>query len=134
MSDRIQVVVIEREPVYRKGLIAVLGSATDINVAGSVETVEEAYQLADEIQPAVAVVGTTLTDAPGLELAAELRRRYPAVAIIVIAAHESDDELFAAIRAGASAYSGRDMSRLGCSISSGTIPLPKTPSPVCSRH
>ena len=58
----------------------------------------------------MALVGTTLSDAPGLTFAAEMRRRSPAVAVIVLAAHESDDELFSAIRAGASAYSGRDIS------------------------
>lgn len=110
MSQVIRVIVIEREPLYRRGLVAVLGSVSDFDVAGSVDTVEEAYRLADETQPDVALVGTTLTEAPGLMLAAELRRRYPAVAVIVIAANESDDELFAAIRASASAYSGRDMS------------------------
>lgn len=110
MSQVIRVIVIEREPLYRRGLVAVLGSASDLDVSGSVDTLEDAYRLADETQPDVALVGTTLTEAPGLELAAELRRRHPAVAVIVIAANESDDELFAAIRAGASAYSGRDIS------------------------
>ena len=38
-----------------------------------------------------------------------MRRRYPALATIVVAANESDDELFAAIRAGASAYCGKDI-------------------------
>lgn len=110
MNDLIRVMVIEREPVYRKGLVAVLESATGISVVGSADTIEEAYRLTDETQPGVAVVGTTVTEAPGLELAAELRRRHPAIAIVVVAAHESDDELFGAIRAGASAYTGRAVS------------------------
>jgi DNA-binding NarL/FixJ family response regulator len=110
MTELIRVIVIEREPLYRRGLVAVLGSDAGFEVAGSVDTVEDAYRLADETQPDVALVGTTLTEAPGLELAAELRRRHPAVAVIVVAANESDDDLFAAIRAGASAYSGRDIS------------------------
>jgi len=106
----IQVVVIEREPIYRKGLVAVLVSATDIDVVGSADTVDEAHRLTDESQPNVAVVGTTVTEPSGLELATELRRRHPAIAIVVIAADESDDELFGAIRAGASAYTGRAVS------------------------
>ncbi len=110
MSQPIRVIVIEREALYRRGLVAVLSAAEDFDVVGSVETVEDAYRLADESSPDVALVGTTLVDAPGLTLAAEMRRRYPAVATVVIAANESDDELFTAIRAGASAYCGRDIS------------------------
>lgn len=110
MNELIRVIVIEREPLYRRGLVAVLGLTSDLEVVGSVDRVEDAYRLVGEADPDVALVGTTLTGVPGLELAANLRRRHPAVAVIVIAANESDDELFAAIRAGASAYSGRDIS------------------------
>lgn len=110
MSDVIRVIVVEREPLFRRGLVSVLESIVGLEVAGSADTVESAYQLADDASPVVALVGTTLTDAPGLTFAAEMRRRYPAIATVVIAAHESDDELFSAIRAGASAYSGRDIS------------------------
>jgi DNA-binding NarL/FixJ family response regulator len=51
-----------------------------------------------------------MTDPPGVGTAAEIRRLNPAIAVIVITANESDDELFAAIRAGAFAYLGRDVS------------------------
>lgn len=110
MSQVIRVIIIEREAVYRRGLVATLESVKDFEVTGSVDTVDGAYRLADETLPDVALVGTTLADAPGLTLAAEMRRRYPAVSTIVIAAAESDDELFTAIRAGAAAYCGRDVS------------------------
>ncbi|MBA2247945.1 MAG: response regulator transcription factor [Chloroflexia bacterium] len=109
MSEQIRVIVIEQEALYRRGLVAVLESTPGLDVAGTADTAEDAYRLADTAEPDVALVGTTVTDSPGIELAAELRRRHPAIAIVVIAASESDDELFAAIRAGASAYSGRDV-------------------------
>ena len=110
MADTIRVIVVEREPLFRHGLVSVLESIEGIEVAGSADSVGATYRLADEASPVVALIGTTLTEAPGLSFAAEMRRRYPAIATIVIAAHESDDELFSAIRAGAAAYSGRDIS------------------------
>jgi DNA-binding NarL/FixJ family response regulator len=109
MSQTIRVVAVEREPVYRRGLVSVLNVPEDLEVVGSAETAEAAYTLLDETSPDVVLVGTTLADAPGLTLATELRRRYPAAATIVMAAQENDDELFAAIRAGAAAYCGRDV-------------------------
>src|SRR5680860_774289 len=110
MSDLIRVIVVEREPLFRHGLVSVLESIDGFDVAGSAGTAEAGYQLADETSPAVALVGTTFVEAPGLAFAAEMRRKFPAIATIVIAANESDDELFSAIRAGAAAYSGRDIS------------------------
>jgi DNA-binding NarL/FixJ family response regulator len=110
MADVIRVVVIEREPLYRHGLVAVLEAMEGIEVAGSADTTDAGYKLAEDLSPMVALVGTTMPDAPGMEFAAEMRRRYPAIATIVMASSESDDELFSAIRAGAAAYSGRDIS------------------------
>lgn len=110
MPDVIRVIVVEREPLYRRGLVAVLDSFDGVEVVGSADTVDSGYRLAAESTPAVALVGTNLTDSPGIAFAGELRRRYPSISTIVIAAHESDDELFAAIRAGAAAYTGRALS------------------------
>jgi DNA-binding NarL/FixJ family response regulator len=110
MSQKIRILIAEREALYRRGIEASLRTDDRFEVVAAVETVDEAYRLADETSPDVALLGTTLTDAPGLALSREMRRRYPAVAVIVIAAVENDDELFGAIRAGAAAYCGRDIS------------------------
>lgn len=110
MTRPIRVIVIERETVYRRGLGAVLSTLNDFEVIGFADTVDAAYGLTGRTLPDVAFVSTTLADAPGLTLVTELRRRFPTVATIVIAASESDDELFRVIRAGAFAYCGRDIS------------------------
>jgi DNA-binding NarL/FixJ family response regulator len=110
MSQKIRILIAEREALYRRGIEASLRTVDTFEVVATVETTEEAYRLADETSPDVALLGTTLTDAPGLALSREMRRRYPAIAVIVIAAVENDDELFGAIRAGAAAYCGRDIS------------------------
>jgi DNA-binding NarL/FixJ family response regulator len=110
MSQKIRILIAEREALYRRGIEASLRTVDAFEVVATVENVEDAYRMADEMSPDVALVGTTLVDAPGLALSREMRRRHPAVAVIVVAAVESDDELFGAIRAGAAAYCGRDIS------------------------
>src|SRR4051812_45611906 len=107
MSDTIRVLIIEREPLFRRGLAGCLATDVSLELVGSVGTADEGYNLADELVPDVTLVGTTLNDGSGLAAATEFRRRYPSIAVIVVAAQESDDELFAAIRAGASAYCGQ---------------------------
>jgi len=109
MSDVIRVLIVGHEPLFRRGLAAVLEAEPLTEVSGTASTAEEGYRLTDELLPDVILVGTTLADAPGLAAATEMRRRFPAIATIVVAAQETDDELFAAIRAGASAYCGQDI-------------------------
>jgi DNA-binding NarL/FixJ family response regulator len=105
----IRVLIVERESLFRRGLASCLTLDPDLVLVGSAGTADEGYRLADETGPDVALVGTTFQEAPGLGVAAEMRRRHPALATIVVAANESDDELFGAIRAGASAYTGKDV-------------------------
>lgn len=109
MSDTVRVLIIENEPLYRRGLVGCLSMDDGIDLVGSAAAVEDGYKLADEKSPDVVIVGTTMPGAPGLTLATEMRRRFPALATVVVAATESDDELFSAIRAGASAYCGKDV-------------------------
>src|SRR5690606_17753951 len=95
--------------LFRRGLLGCLATDPSLVVIGNTATAEEGFKLADETSPDVVLIGTTLAQAPGLAAATEMRRRFPALATIVVAAQESDDELFGAIRAGASAYCGKDV-------------------------
>ncbi len=109
MSNSVRVQIVEREQLFRRGLAGCLATDGELEVVSQAATAEEGYRLADEQMPDVLLVGTTLPDAPGLTGAQEFRRRFPSIAVIVVAAVETDDELFAAIRAGASAYCGQDI-------------------------
>lgn len=109
MDQSCRILVVEREALYRRGLVSSLSTVKEFTVVGDASDAATAYHIADQESPDVALLGTTLPDAPGLQLANEVRRRYPAVATIVLSANENDDELFAAIRSGASAYCGRDI-------------------------
>ncbi len=109
MTNSVRLQIVEREQLFRRGLAGCLATDGDLEVVSQADTAEEGYRLADEQMPDVLLVGTTLPDAPGLTGAQEFRRRFPSIAVIVVAAQETDDELFAAIRAGASAYCGQDI-------------------------
>jgi len=107
--DTIRVLIVEPEPLLRRGLAGALAASDCMQVVGSVGTAAEGYRLADDVTPDVTLVGTTLIDATGLACAKEMRRRFPSLAVVVMSSHESDDELFHAIMAGAAAYCGKDI-------------------------
>ena len=109
MNGEIEVLIVEREAFFRRGLVACLDADPEISVVGSVGTAADGYRQADDLTPNVALVGTTLPDAPGLEAATEMRRRFPAMATVVVTDAENDEEFFAAIRAGAAVYVGKDV-------------------------
>ncbi len=109
MSYTIRVLIVEREPLFRRGLASCLGKESGFVVVGSAATAEAGYLLAQEHRPKVVLVGTTLPDDRGLGPTRAFRRDFPSIGIVVVTYRESDDELLVAFRAGASAYCGQDI-------------------------
>jgi DNA-binding NarL/FixJ family response regulator len=97
--DPIQVLIADAQPVVRAGFTAMLEGERDIGVAGVAGDADEAVALAAELLPTVALVDL---DLPGGGLDAARRIRDSAdVEVMVLAAHDSDEDLFAALLAGA---------------------------------
>ena len=109
MSDTIRVLIVERSPLLRRGVASYLTSDNDLQLVGSVGSAEEGFTTADEQLPDVVLVGTTLSDSPGLNATTDFHRKYASTAVIVVAAQDSDDEFFAALRSGAAAYCGQEV-------------------------
>ena len=109
MPQTIRVLVVEHEPLFRRGLASSLESVQDFTVIADTGNREEAFGCLDEGRPDVAIVGTSTEDTSCIQLASDLRHHSPAVAMVIISVDENDEELFAAIRAGASAYCGRNI-------------------------
>lgn len=109
MDQPIRVLVVEHSSLFRRGLVASLEAEPTFSIVGTAETTEQACRLTEQTTPEIALVGTTVSEVHGVWLASELRRQFPAMVTIVIAEREDDDELFGAIRAGASAYCDRNV-------------------------
>lgn len=109
MEQPTRILIIEREPLLRRGLASSLEAVEAFDVVAHTNARDEAMRVLQETPLDVALVGTTVPEAPSVELAADVCRRFPSVATIVVSSDETDDELFAAVRAGASAYCGRSI-------------------------
>jgi DNA-binding NarL/FixJ family response regulator len=101
--EPIRVLIADNQPVVRAGLRAMLEGERDIGVAGVAGTVEEAVALASELRPHVAVIDLDLPGLGGVEAARRIQQDPDTedVSVMILASHESDDDLFAAILAGA---------------------------------
>lgn len=109
MDHRVKVLVVERNSLFRRGLAASIDSGNGCELVGQADSMDDACRLVEDAAPDVALVGTTVSEIHGVSLASELRRRFPAMATVIVATEEDDDELFAAIRAGAAAYCDRNV-------------------------
>jgi RNA polymerase sigma factor (sigma-70 family) len=107
--QRIQVLVVDDHPLFRRGLVWSIEAESDMVVVAEAADGQEAIQQSDNLVPDVMVLDINLPEINGIEVARIVKRRNPRVAIVMVTMHEDDEQLFNAIRVGAAAYCTKDV-------------------------
>lgn len=105
----INILIVDDHPLFRSGIRWSLEQQPHLVVVGEASDGSEALRLADETSPDVILVDLSLPGMNGLEVARALKRRQPQAGVIILTMHQDDEQLFNAIRAGASAYCTKDI-------------------------
>jgi DNA-binding NarL/FixJ family response regulator len=108
MSDATTVLLVDDHELIRQGLTRAFERQQDFRVIGQASSVTDAMALAADLSPDVIVTDVRLPDGTGLDLVRDLRRRNPAVGLVVLTMYAGDEQLFAALEAGASAFVAKD--------------------------
>lgn len=103
-SDPLRILVVDDHTLFREGLIALLGAASDTEVVGEAGTGREALDRMDELSPDVLLMDIMMPDMNGIEATRRLRADHPGVEVVMLTMLEDDDSLFAAMCAGAHGY------------------------------
>ncbi len=107
-TEPIRILLVDDHELIRSGLSAVLSLEDDMEVAGTSATVADAVTDYDALTPDVVVTDLQLPDGTGLDIVRALRKRSDDVGLIVLTMHSGDDQIFAAMQAGASGFVGKD--------------------------
>ncbi|OLE22686.1 MAG: hypothetical protein AUG44_24330 [Actinobacteria bacterium 13_1_20CM_3_71_11] len=94
-SAPIRVVAVDDHELARLGIAWLAGHGTGLELVGTAGNARQARGLVERTRPGVVTVGTVLPDLTGLDLAGELRQRYPELGLILILP-EPDGALVAA--------------------------------------
>ncbi len=109
MSDQtISILLVDDHELIRSGLGAVLDLEPDMRVVGTASTVAEAVARYQAMQPDVVVADLQLQDGTGLDIVRHIRKQSDTTGVIVLTMHSGDDQIFAAMQAGASGFVGKD--------------------------
>jgi DNA-binding NarL/FixJ family response regulator len=104
VSAPLRVVVADDHPVFREGLVTVLGDLDGVEVVAQVASGEEAVDAVDALEPDVVVMDLRMPGDGGVAATARLSAKRPQLPVLVLTMSEDDDSLFAALRAGARGY------------------------------
>jgi two-component system NarL family response regulator len=103
-NERIRVFVVEDHGVVRQGLISVLSSAPQIEVAGFAKNGQEAVDLYTSLLPDVTLIDLQMPVMSGVEAIQQIRRTAPTARFIVLTTFDGDEDIYRAMQAGAKAY------------------------------
>ncbi|HYO38178.1 MAG TPA: response regulator transcription factor [Nocardioidaceae bacterium] len=108
MTSPIRVLLVDDHDLIRQGLARAFERSDDFAVAGHAATVAEGLKGFTELAPDVVVIDVRLPDGTGLELVREIRSRGHDTGVVVLTMYAGDEQLFAAMEAGASAFVAKD--------------------------
>jgi DNA-binding NarL/FixJ family response regulator len=99
-----RILLADDHAVVRRGLRLVLETQPDLGIVAEAGDGIEAVQkaLAEDID--LAILDITMPRLTGLHAARELRRRRPAIRILMLSMHENERYLYEALKVGASGY------------------------------
>lgn len=104
MTEAIRVLVVEDHTLVREGLVAMLQSQHDMEVAGQAGDGEEALRLAAEAAPDLVLLDLRLPKVDGLEVLKRLKAEHQRTRVIVLTVHDEQAYVGEAVMAGADGY------------------------------
>lgn len=104
MTEPVRVLIADDHSLFREGLMAILSTAEDIEVAGEAADGEEAISKATSLHPDVILMDIMMPGMNGIEATKRILKSSPSTGIIILTMLEDDDSVFAAMCAGARGY------------------------------
>lgn len=109
MTDKIKLLIVDDHPVFRQGLIDVLDTDTSMEVVGQAADGEVAIEMTQEVKPDVILMDINLPTINGLQVTRKIKSQFTDAKVIMITGYDDVEQVFHAIRAGASAYCPKDI-------------------------
>ena len=100
----IRLVLVEDYKLVRIGLRSVLNEDPRIEVVGEAETGEQGIELIRNLRPDLVILDLGLPGIDGIEVTKMIKEFDDRIKIVILTSHEVEEEVLAALSAGANAY------------------------------
>ena len=104
----IRVLLADDHGVVRKGLRFLLERQPDMEIVGEAADGREAVRLAEAANPDIVIMDIAMPLLSGIEVTAQMIKRNPAIAVIILSVHSDKDYLLSSLNAGAKGYLRKD--------------------------
>jgi DNA-binding NarL/FixJ family response regulator len=101
---KLRLILVDDQAMFREGLRMLLSLQPDFEIVGEASDGAAAIELARRVEPDVILMDLRMPEMDGAEATRRIKAEVPAVRVIVLTTFEDDEEVFAAMRAGAVGY------------------------------
>ncbi|GAB3745439.1 response regulator transcription factor [Amycolatopsis oliviviridis] len=106
----VRVLIVDDQALFREALATLLEVQPEIEVVGEAADGEQAVRLCAELTPDVALMDLRMPVLDGIAATTRLRAEQPGVRVLALTTFDDDEDVFAALRAGAVGYLLKDVS------------------------
>jgi DNA-binding NarL/FixJ family response regulator len=108
-AEPIRAMIVDDHALFRRGLEMVLDSEPDIELVGQASDGAEAVEKAAESLPDIVLMDIRMPRSSGIEACRAMKEAAPSAKIVILTISDEEEDLFEAIRAGASGYLLKDI-------------------------
>lgn len=108
-SNKISVLLINRNKFFRQGARAALERHPDIRIVGESDVNEDAFDLIRALMPKIVLIGVNPPLVSGMDLARKIAQELSGTMTAVMTPYPNDDELVTATMSGSAAYLSNDI-------------------------
>ncbi|MEV4622496.1 response regulator transcription factor [Asanoa sp. NPDC049573] len=106
----VRVLLVDDQALFREALAMLLGVRPDVEVVGEAGDGAQALDRVTDLRPDVVLMDLRMPVLDGIAATRRLRAAHPGVRVIALTTFDDDDDVFAALRAGAVGYLLKDVS------------------------
>ncbi|MDF5751370.1 response regulator transcription factor [Spongiactinospora sp. TRM90649] len=108
-DEPIRVLIVDDHALIRRSLELALSAESDIEVVGEASDGKEAVELADRLLPDVVLMDVRMPRLSGIEATRSIKESVPSTRMIMLTVSDEEEDLFEAIKAGATGYLLKDV-------------------------
>ncbi|MGO9293325.1 MAG: response regulator [Streptosporangiaceae bacterium] len=108
-AEPIRTLIVDDHALFRRGLEMVLAAESDIELVGEASDGAEAVQKVGEVLPDIVLMDIRMPRSSGIEACRAMKDVVPSAKIVILTNSDEEEDLFEAIRAGASGYLLKDI-------------------------
>ena len=108
-DEPIRVLIVDDHALIRRSLDLALTAEPDIEVVGEASDGQEAVEMADRLMPDVVLMDVRMPRQSGIEATRTIKASVPSSRVIMLTVSDEEEDLFEAIKAGATGYLLKDV-------------------------